>query len=212
MTEILHSQNTLYFDALDIQSHCCRMLLAYKGIQSDWIPVSEPLPQEVLSLNPHGKALTWVDREVVLYEWWVIMEYLEERYPAPSLLPPVPSHRAQVRMLCHRMQTEWMTRLRQLTLRETAERRPIEQALVDGIVSALPLFEKTPYMGCDVVTFADCLFAAILWRLPSLGVTLPKAALPIAQYAQRIFKEPFFIKSLTPQERALNARKEQTAS
>ncbi len=203
MSNTLHNHNTLYHDTLDIKSHCCRMVIAYKGIQADLIPVYEQLPEDLLSINPYASTPTWVDREIALYDWRIILEYLEERYPAPSLLPAVPGQRAQIRMLFTRMEKDWLTRITQLNLREVAERRPILQALGDGLASLSTSFEKTQYVMSETLTYADCLLLAILWRLPVLQVNLPQAALPLAKYAQRMFQQPFFQKSLTTEERGL---------
>jgi RNA polymerase-associated protein len=206
MSTTLHNHNTLYHDVTDIKSHCIRMVIAFKGIQVDLIPVFEQLPEDLLSINPYASTPTWVDREIALYDWRIILEYLEERYPAPSLLPPVPGQRAQTRMLFTRMEKDWLTRIMQLNLREVAERRPIIQAISDGLASMAPSFEKTPYLMSETVTYADCLLLAILWRLPALEISLPQAALPLAKYAQRMFQETFFQKSLTAQERGLYKR------
>jgi len=49
----------------------------------------------------------------------------------------------------------------------------------------------------------DALWAAILWRLPALGVELGAAGKPIQRYAERVFNRHAFAHSLTPAERAL---------
>ena len=45
--------------------------------------------------------------------------------------------------------------------------------------------------------------APIIWRLPALGVVLPKEAKPIEDYGMRIFRNPAYLRSLTPEEKAL---------
>jgi len=211
MTLTHQSHNTLYYDTLDAKSHACRMLVAFKNIQADMIPVGDEVPQSLLEANPYGSTPTWVDREVVVYDPRTLYEYLEERYPAPSLLPAVPSQRAHTRMLCYRIEKDWLTRIKQLELREKPEMRSIINHLSDSLTSVAPSFEKYPYFMSETMTFADCLLLALLWRLPSLGVILPKPALPLAKYAQRLFKEPFFQQSLTQDERNLNAKSPQSA-
>ncbi len=203
MSNTLHNHNTLYHDVSGIKSHCCRMVIVYKSIQVDLIPVYEQLPEDLLTINPYATTPTWVDREIALYDWRIILEYLEERYPAPSLLPAVPGQRAHIRMLFTRMEKDWLTRINQLNAREVVDRRPILQTLSDGFASLAPSFEKAPYLMSETLTYADCLLLAMLWRLPVLEITLPKAALPLAKYAQRMFQQPFFQASLTAQERAL---------
>jgi glutathione S-transferase len=53
---------------------------------------------EHLARSPHGKVPALEDGNVTLYESTAIVEYLEERYPEPALLPPDPAARAAVRI------------------------------------------------------------------------------------------------------------------
>ena len=47
-------------------------------------------------MNPYGGVLTLVDRDLVLYQAQIIMEYLDERYPHPPLMPVDPVSRATI--------------------------------------------------------------------------------------------------------------------
>jgi len=53
---------------------------------------------EHLARSPHGKVPALADDGVTLYESSAIVEYLEERYPDPPLLPRAPADRARVRI------------------------------------------------------------------------------------------------------------------
>lgn len=53
---------------------------------------------EHLARSPHGKVPALGDGGVTLYESSAIVEYLEERYPEPPLLPRDPAARAAVRI------------------------------------------------------------------------------------------------------------------
>ena len=82
---------TLYSDPNDIESHQVRIVLAEKGVTVDVIQVDESHPSEDLAaLNPYNTLPTLVDRELVLYQSSVILEYLDERFPHPPLLPVYP--------------------------------------------------------------------------------------------------------------------------
>jgi glutathione S-transferase len=50
------------------------------------------------ALNPYGRVPTLVDGDLVLYESTAILEYLEERFPEPALMPEGAADRARVRM------------------------------------------------------------------------------------------------------------------
>jgi RNA polymerase-associated protein len=58
-------------------------------------------------VNPYGSLPTLVDRDLALWESTVVMEYLDERYPHPPLMPVYPVARANSRLLIHRIQRDW---------------------------------------------------------------------------------------------------------
>jgi RNA polymerase-associated protein len=53
------------------------------------------------------------------------------------------------------------------------------------------------------MSLADCALAPIIWRLPALGVALPKDGKLIEDYGMRIFRNPGFMRSLTAEEKLL---------
>ena len=79
-----------------------RIVLAEKGIEYDTVEIDlRDRPQSIYELNPSGKVPV-LDDGFVLPESRVIIEYLEERYPDPPLLPRDPRARADARLLVHR--------------------------------------------------------------------------------------------------------------
>jgi RNA polymerase-associated protein len=45
--------------------------------------------------------------------------------------------------------------------------------------------------------------APLLWRLDHYGIDVPKSAVPLMKYAERIFSRPAFIEALTPSEKVM---------
>ena len=85
-------------------------MLAEKGIVIDIVNVrGDDLPEDLLDLNPYHTTPTLVDRDLVLYDSRVIMEYLDERFPHPPLMPVDPVSRAQVRLALFRVEKDWYT-------------------------------------------------------------------------------------------------------
>jgi maleylacetoacetate isomerase len=80
-----------------------RIGLKFKGIDYESIPVSlvkgggEQHGSEYRALNPQGTVPTYVDGDVNLSQSLAILEYLEERYPDPSILPGNRLQRARAR-------------------------------------------------------------------------------------------------------------------
>jgi glutathione S-transferase len=80
-----------------------RIALAEKGVA--WEPVEIDLddrPGWIWEKNPLGKVPVLEEDGWLLPESVVILEYLEERYPEPALLPADPADRARVRLLVAR--------------------------------------------------------------------------------------------------------------
>src|SRR5690625_6363103 len=102
------SSMTLFSDARDHYSHRVRIVLAEKGASVDVVDVDpKNKPEELADLNPYNNLPTLVDRDLSLYESKVIMEYLDERFPNPPLLPVYPVARAHSRLWMYRLERDW---------------------------------------------------------------------------------------------------------
>ena len=91
---------TLYSSKNDLKSHQVRLVLAEKGVGVEISFVSgDDRPEDLMQLNPYPDATpTLVDRELVLYNAHIIMEYLDERFPHPPLMPVYPVARGTSRL------------------------------------------------------------------------------------------------------------------
>jgi len=84
-------------------SHRLRIALNLKGLKYEYVPIDlrteQHLGAEYQALNPQGLVPALVDNGRVLTQSPAIIEWLEERYPEPALLPGNPEARARVRAL-----------------------------------------------------------------------------------------------------------------
>jgi RNA polymerase-associated protein len=194
---------TLYSSNDDAQCHRVRLVLAAKGVVYDLVPVTaKNPPEDLLDLNPYNSVPTLVDRDLVLYDTGVICEYLDERYPHPPLMPVDPLSRARLRLATVRIERDWLPFVAQIQ----AGGRPAETArkrLREALIASVPLFKAAKFFLNPELSLADCALAPLIWRLPSLGVALPREAHVIIDYGERIFRNPGFTRSLTPEEKLL---------
>lgn len=194
---------TLYSARDCVHCHRVRLVLAAKGVAYDLVLVDPAKPPEDLSdLNPYNSVPTLVDRDLVLYDTGVICEYLDERYPHPPLMPVDPLSRARLRLAMVRLEKEWLPLVEQIVAagkNVDAARKRLREALV----ASLPLFKAAKFFLNPEMSLADCALAPLVWRLPSLGVSLPREASVILDYGERIFRNPGFTRSLTAEEKAL---------
>lgn len=84
-------------------SHRLRIALNLKGLSADYVAVDlrteQHLEPDFKAINPQGLVPALVTDEAVLIQSPAIIEWLEERYPSPALLPQDPQARAHVRAL-----------------------------------------------------------------------------------------------------------------
>jgi stringent starvation protein A len=199
-------RNTLtLFSARDcVVCHRIRLVLAAKGVTYDMVMVDPGSPPEdLIDLNPYQSLPTLVERELVLYSASVVSEYLDERYPHPPLMPVDPLSRARLRLAIMRLEHEWVPSVQAVQNGNKTQADAARKRLKELLASALPLFRATRFFLNSEMSLADCALAPIIWRLPSLGVSLPRDGKPIEDYGMRIFRSPGFARSLTAEEKLL---------
>lgn len=198
------SSMALFSDARDHYSHRVRMVLAEKGVTCEIIDVDpDRKPEDLAEINPYNSLPTLLDRDLVLYEANVIMEYLDERFPHPPLLPVYPVQRALSRLWITRVEREWSSRLDVLMLGKGRESvlTKARKELRESIVSISPIFGEKPFFMNEEFSLVDCCVAPILWRLNVVGITLPeRSTKPLQKYMKMIFEREAFRASLTEAE------------
>jgi len=201
------SSMTYFSDARDHYSHRVRIVLAEKGVSVDIVDVDpKNIPEELSEINPYNSLPTLVDRELVLYESKVMMEYLDERFPHPPLLPVYPVTRAQSRLWMYRIEKDWCPLVDTIIngkSKDAADKARKE--LLESIAPIAPIFQEMPFFMSEEFTIVDCCLAPILWRLDAMEVKLPntKQVQPLLSYMERLFKRDSFLRSLTELEKEM---------
>ena len=192
---------TLYSDPNSAQSHRVRIVLGEKDLVFN---VEDVLPgqnnEDLIALNPNNTAPTFVDRNLVLYESRVIMEYLDERFPHPPLMPVDPVIRAKTRMVLHYIEKDLYGLLEDVKSSGEKKSTAAKQKLKDNIMLSLDFIQGKKFFLSDDFSIIDCSMAPILWRLPEYDIELPNTAKPILKYADRLFERASFIENLSEQE------------
>ncbi len=198
------SSMAFFSDPRDHYCHRVRIVLAEKGVTVDVVNV-EPgnPPQELVETNPYSSVPTLLDRDLVLYEPNIMMEYLDERFPHPPLLPVYPVARANSRLLMYRVQRDWCSLVDVIGNPKSSEAAVTKarKELRESLIGVAPVFAEMPFFMSDEFSLVDCCIAPILWRLPLLGIELSKQAKPLLDYMDRIFAREGFIASLSAAEK-----------
>lgn len=195
---------TLYSSDTDPYCHMVRIVLAEKGINYEATEVDiNDTPEDLKDLNPYNEVPTLVDRDLVLYGHQVIMEYLDERFPHPPLMPVDPVSRARNRLMLRRIERDWYTLSNKIARGEDVDNARKE--LRDSLLTVAPIFEQKKYFMSDDFTVMDCAIAPMLWRLQHYGVELPVSGKALITYAASVFDREAFKESLTEAEKEMLA-------
>ena len=192
---------TLYIKKDCPYSHSARIALEEKRMHFSVVELDEEKDKEmILGLNPDGMLPILKERDYIVYEPEVVLLYMDERYPAPSLLPNYPVERARTRLSMTRIDREWYSILN--FIKESTNKEKIKEAkkaLVDSFKAIEPIFSENEFFMSDNITLADCGLAALLHALPTVGVEVDDSLGEISKYAQRLFARESFQRTLPKQ-------------
>lgn len=196
----------LYSDSTSPIGHAVRIVLAEKdvNVEINFIDDDDNKPEELNELNPYNAILTLIDRDLVLYDAQIIMEYLDERFPHPPLMPVDPVTRASNRQLRYRVMRDLYAVVDELDSENEIAAANAKKVLRDNLTSIAPAFAQMPFFMSEEYSLVDCCMAPLMWRLSQYGIKMPMSAKPLQQYADRLFERQAFITSLSPVEKEYN--------
>ncbi len=189
-----------------IRSHQVRFVLREKGITTDIQNVGgKKVPEDLIALNPYASIPTLTDRELVIYDSGVIIEYLDERYPHPPLMPVSPVDRAKVRLALVSLEADIVSTAIELDAAlGSRNENSLRKKLKSMLNASLDLFSSNKYFLNDELTVIDCVLAPILWRLEYFGISLGKEQKAIIDYMETVFSRETFQDSLSEDEEEMH--------
>jgi len=178
-----------------------KVVLAEKNLPYEIVPVDltkkDQKTPEYLKMNPYGKVPVLTDDSTVLYESLIINEYLEEKYPATSLLPKDPAKKAKARILTDYGMAHFDSPYQKLRMELTKEAKEQSQPIIDGakaeLKKLLQRFEEElgeqQYLLGDF-SLVDANLIPRFTRLEGFGI-LPDPSLPrLGKYMERMKARP----------------------
>ena len=195
---------TVYSDPSCPFCHRTRIVMHEKNITANIEDIVDGhWPEDVAAANPYGTSPTLIDREIVLFDSNIIIDYFDERYLHPPLMPVDPAARAKARLMLHRIDKDWYALWNVLTGVEKGKITQARRTVQEDLTVLAPLFAESPYFMSNNFSLLDCSLAPLLWRLPMLNIKLPAKAKAVEEYAERIFARDSFQASLSDIEREM---------
>ncbi len=156
-------------------------------------------PTEYAKTNPRLEVPTLVDDGFAIFDSTIILDYIEEKWPAPAMLPPSPRERARVRMIedvCDtyyeainwglmevrawkRVSAEPAKRIEAKANEQTAG----VHAWLERELGAAQFFNGASFGYGDLSVYPH-VRGSVIWGVP------PKAGTPLAAWLARIEERP----------------------
>ena len=189
----------LYSSPTNLHSHRVRIVVAEKNIGVRIVQVrGGNLPPDIQLLNPYNTLPTLVDRELAVYHSRIIINYLDERFPQPPLMPVDPKRRAHFRLALHRIENDLYSLAARLDQKGgESEKRQLREAMIE-VSEAV---ESSRFYLGDDFSLVDCSLAPLLWRLQSYGIEPGPRAEALYGYMRRLFQRSAFLEGLSELER-----------
>src|SRR5699024_10084748 len=182
--------------------HRIRLILAEKGVAGYHLIEVNDGNEDLAAVNPYNTLPTLVDRDLVLYDPRAIIEYLDERYPHPPLMPVDPVQRARYRMAVYRFEAD----LYAPSLAMDCASSTVRKARTNMQDALTRLADELPSRGTmgEEYSLLDCTLAPILWRLEFYRLRLPARQQHLLRtYADKLFQRQAFTDSLSALEQEM---------
>jgi glutathione S-transferase len=172
----------LYQTSISFNSRRVWITLLEKGLDFEIEEVQlngQQFQPEFLALNPFHHIPVLVDGDTTIIESLAILDYLEAKYPQPTMLPTNPDDLAKVRMVEMVTVNELAPALSPLfpKMLGLGDGDPAQVAAsLQKITTILQFFEgllaDRPFFGSDTITLAEPVAGTVLVNLSFAGITL----------------------------------------
>jgi len=204
MTSLANRRSAILLFSLPdcLHSHRTRLVIKEKEISAELHEIDiNNISEEIKTISPYDDFPTLVDRDLVLQNSRVIIEYLDERFPHPPLLPVDPVARAKFRLALDKIENEWYPEFNK-AYKDGALENSFQDKIKSYFLEIVPLINDNFFMSTDF-GLVDCSLAPLLWRIKCLGMEIKENKEIIDAYSERIFSRDSFQASLSETEKEM---------
>jgi|TARA_B100000959_G_scaffold53567_1_gene55773 RNA polymerase-associated protein len=202
MTSLANRRSAILLFSLPdcLHSHRTRLVIKEKEISAELHEIDiNNISEEIKAISPYDDFPTLVDRDLILQNSRVIIEYLDERFPHPPLLPVDPVARAKFRLALDRIENDWYPEFDKAYNNGMLD-NSFQDKIKSYFLEIVPLLNNNFFMSTDF-GLVDCSLAPLLWRIKCLGMEIKENKEIIDAYSERIFNRESFQASLSETEK-----------
>ncbi|WGK63459.1 glutathione S-transferase N-terminal domain-containing protein (plasmid) [Halopseudomonas sp. SMJS2] len=126
------------------------------------------------------------DKDAILSDFDVMIEYIDERYPHPPLLPQGPHNRATVRVFYKSLVSDLYPMLSKYLDTSSMDAKEALRSQIDLLSG---IIHSKSFLLSDEIGVADCTLMPVLHRVVNEDIALPN---PMSRYYQRLMEREAF--------------------
>lgn len=184
-----------------------RIVLAEKNIAYEAVNIHADKAaadgEEFKKASPNKKVPAIIDGEVYMSEAFLINQYLDEKYPKPSLMPSSPAEREAIKKFVGEIDKKMVLNIGLLVIECLLKAKPDQREdfkekkraeVIEGLRQLDHMLEGKDYLFGGF-SLADIAVTPHLAALPILGVTFPSELKNLNAWFDRIKARPSFKQS-----------------
>jgi RNA polymerase-associated protein len=180
-------------------AHRATFVLREKGLSFEPVFFEQrKRPPELEAVGPYAKSPTLIDGDTRVWDSQIVIEYLEDRYPEPNLMPSEAAQRAEIRMLAARAERELGSKLGTIVVERLYKPQADEAKIVEArreFIEALEAWDRRlegrTFLVGDALSLADVtLYTIFPAMLGQAGVDVPEHRKHLRAWRDRMAARP----------------------
>ena len=177
---------TLYVAKYCPYSLRAKIALAEKRMNFDIVEINELEQQKVKQISPQGVFPVLEEKNYTLNNKKALIYYIDERFPAPALLPNSAQDKIRIRLAIEKLEKEYYPILKEVREERGNNKKlnSIFKGLNDKFKLLNNLFKEGEYFLYPSFTLVDCYIAALILYLEAEGFTLDESLTNMYSYRE----------------------------
>ncbi len=172
-----------------------RIALSEKKMMMEVLESNDLSPEILKKVSPYGVFPVLQEKDYRTDNKKALLLYIDERFPAPGLLPSIVNDRIKIRFYLEKIDTEWYPVLQEIKIIKSAKASKTRDAKLkdvfsdfkDSLISMEGVFADDDFFMCSNFTLADCYISALLIALEVEGFKIDESFGSIFEYKKRVF-------------------------
>ncbi|QIV95757.1 RNA polymerase-associated protein [Allofrancisella inopinata] len=180
---------TLYTAKYCPYSLRARIALAEKKMNVEVIESGDLSSEMLKKISPDGIFPVLKEKDYSINNRKALLIYIDERFPAPGLLPSLVNERIRIRLSLDKIDNEWYPVLEEIKKNRNNKNKldSLFKNLKESFLTVEKVFTETDFFICSNFTLADCYIAAYLISLEAEGFIIDESFGAIYKYKKQIF-------------------------